>query len=80
MTFRVTIYEHSSLVLDHLSRRNIEKKVVLGILLFAGILSSNVYAAQLKVGVVSVERILTEAPQVDAVNTSMLERFGPQRD
>ena len=56
------------------------KKVVLGILLFAGILSTNVYAAQLKVGVVSVERILTEAPQVDAVNTSMLERFGPQRD
>ena len=56
------------------------KKVVLGILLFAGMLSANVYAAQLKVGVVSVERILTEAPQVDAVNTSMLERFGPQRD
>ena len=34
----------------------------------------------MKIGVVSVERILTEAPQVDAVNTSMLERFGPQRD
>jgi outer membrane protein len=43
-------------------------------------LSANAIAAGLKVGVVSVERILTEAPQVDAVNTSMLERFGPQRD
>lgn len=44
------------------------------------ILSTNVSAAELKIGVVSVERILTEAPQVDAVNSSMLERFGPQRD
>ena len=43
-------------------------------------MSANAIAAGLKVGVVSVERILTEAPQVDAVNTSMLERFGPQRD
>ncbi len=43
-------------------------------------ISANVFAAELKIGVVSVERILTEAPQVDAVNTSMLERFGPQRD
>jgi len=37
-------------------------------------------AADLKIGVVSVERILTEAPQVDAVNTKMLEKFGPKRD
>lgn len=37
-------------------------------------------AADLKIGVVSVERILTEAPQVDAVNTKMLEQFGPKRD
>lgn len=37
-------------------------------------------AAGLKIGVVSVERILTEAPQVDAVNTRMLEKFGPKRD
>jgi len=43
-------------------------------------ISANVFAADVKIGVVSVERILTEAPQVDAVNTSMLERFGPQRD
>ncbi len=56
------------------------KKLVLGFLLLASFISSNVVAAELKIGVVSVEKILTEAPQVDAVNTSMLERFGPQRD
>jgi outer membrane protein len=55
------------------------KKVVLGIML-SGFMSFGVSAADLKIGVVSVERILTEAPQVDAVNTTMLERFGPQRD
>jgi len=49
-------------------------------LLFSGLCSTAVNAADLKIGVVSVERILTEAPQVDKVNTSMLERFGPQRD
>ena len=56
------------------------KKLVVSLMLLAGLVSTNVVAADLKVGVVSVERILTEAPQVDAVNTTMLERFGPQRD
>ncbi len=56
------------------------KKLVLGLILVSGLMSANVFAADVKIGVVSVERILTEAPQVDAVNTSMLERFGPQRD
>ena len=56
------------------------KKLVLGLILLSGFVSANAFSADLKIGVVSVERILTEAPQVDAVNTSMLERFGPQRD
>jgi len=56
------------------------KKLVVSLILLSGFLSVNAIAAGLKIGVVSVERILTEAPQVDAVNTSMLERFGPQRD
>ena len=56
------------------------KKIVVSLIVLAGLVSTNVVAADLKVGVVSVERILTEAPQVDAVNTTMLERFGPQRD
>ncbi len=55
------------------------KKLVLGFLIYS-LLTTGAIAANLKIGVVSVERILTEAPQVDAVNTSMLERFGPQRD
>ncbi len=56
------------------------KKLVVGLIVLSSLVSANVIAAGIKVGVVSVERILTEAPQVDAVNTSMLERFGPQRD
>jgi len=47
------------------------------ILLFA---SANVMAADSpKIGYVSVEKILTEAPQVQAVNDSMLERFGGRK-
>ncbi len=56
------------------------KKLILSLLLVTGLASTNIIAAELKIGVVSVERILTEAPQVNAVNTSMLERFGPERD
>ena len=56
------------------------KKLIVSLLLLTGLLSTAVAAADLKIGVVSVERILSEAPQVDAVNTSMLERFGSQRD
>lgn len=55
------------------------KKILASIALSA-LLTSGVSAADLKIGVVSVERILTEAPQVESVNASMLERFGPQRD
>ncbi len=78
--YQVMICEHFSLVLVHSSKEKKMKKLGLGLLLIAGFASTNVIAADLKIGVVSVERILTEAPQVDAVNTSMLERFGPQRD
>ncbi|MGD8583692.1 MAG: OmpH family outer membrane protein [Gammaproteobacteria bacterium] len=47
------------------------------ILLFA---SSNAIAAgSAKIGYVSVEKILTESPQVEAVNDSMLERFGGRK-
>jgi len=56
------------------------KKLVLSLFLITGLAATNVIAADLKIGVVSVERILSEAPQVESVNASMLERFGPQRD
>jgi outer membrane protein len=47
------------------------------ILMFA---SANAMAASApKIGYVSVEKILTEAPQVKAVNDSMLERFGGRK-
>ena len=46
------------------------KKLVLSFIL-SGLVSTGVIAADLKIGVVNVERILTEAPQVDAVNTSI---------
>lgn len=47
------------------------------ILMFA---TANVMAAGApKIGFVSVEKILTEAPQVKAVNDSMLERFGGRK-
>ena len=47
------------------------------VLLFA---ATNVSAADMpKIGYVSVEKILTEAPQVKAVNDSMLERFGGRK-
>lgn len=42
--------------------------------------SANVMAAgAVKIGFVSVEKILTDAPQVKAVNDSMLERFGGRK-
>jgi outer membrane protein len=56
------------------------KKVAYGFVLMF-LVSSNVIAADnLKIGFVSVEKILTEAPQVDAVNTAMLERFGGKKE
>ena len=56
------------------------KNLVVGLLFITSLFSINVSAADLKIGAVSLERILTEAPQVDAVNTSMIEQFGPKRD
>lgn len=42
--------------------------------------SANAMAASApKIGYVSVEKILTEAPQVQAVNDTMLERFGGRK-
>ena len=56
------------------------KKVVYGFLLMFLVSSSVVAADALKIGFVKVEKILTEAPQVDAVNTAMLERFGGKKE
>lgn len=37
-------------------------------------------AADLKVGVVKVEKILSDAPQVEAINAEMLKRFSGRKD
>ena len=56
------------------------KNVVYGFLLMF-LTFSNVSAGDvIKIGFVSVEKILTEAPQIDAVNTAMLDRFGGKKD
>ena len=55
------------------------KNIALSALLFL-FASANVMAAgSPKIGFVSVEKILTDAPQVEAVNESMLERFGGRK-
>lgn len=45
--------------------------------LFGGM---QVAAAETKIGYVNVEKILSGAPQVEAVNTAMTERFGSKKD
>ena len=44
------------------------------------LLAFSVQAAGLKVGVVKVEKILADAPQVEAVNAEMLKRFSGPKD
>lgn len=56
------------------------KKIVYGFIMILVASSSAVAAENYKIGFVSVEKILTEAPQVGAVNTSMMERFGGKKD
>jgi outer membrane protein len=51
------------------------KSVVLMLLLSANAMA----AGSLKIGYVSVEKILSESPQVEAVNKTMMERFGGRK-
>ncbi|MDH5710127.1 MAG: OmpH family outer membrane protein [Gammaproteobacteria bacterium] len=53
------------------------KKIIIATLLT--LTAANAIAADLKIGFVSVEKLLTEAPQVEAVNTAMLDRFGGKK-
>ncbi len=54
-------------------------KIMTGLILFIAGMQMAI-AAGPKIGFVNVEKILTEAPQVQAVNTAMTERFGGQKD
>jgi len=55
------------------------KTLLNSLILLLFVSASATAAASPKIGYVSVEKILTEAPQVQAVNDSMLERFGGRR-
>ena len=55
------------------------KNLALSALLFVFVSANVMAAGSPKIGFVSVEKILTDAPQVEAVNESMLERFGGRK-
>ncbi len=55
------------------------KKLLLASVLMISVVTTAT-AGNLKIGVVNVQKILTNSPQVEAVNTKMLEEFGPKRD
>ncbi|MDH3343220.1 MAG: OmpH family outer membrane protein [Gammaproteobacteria bacterium] len=54
------------------------KKIIV-VSLFVLAACGNAMAADLKIGFVSVQQLLTQAPQVEAVNTAMIERFGGKK-
>ena len=54
------------------------KKNIVAFLFFLAA-SSNAVAGDLKIGFVSVEKLLTQSPQVEAINTAMIERFGGKK-
>ncbi|MDA3868571.1 MAG: OmpH family outer membrane protein [Gammaproteobacteria bacterium] len=56
------------------------KKIITATLFSLAVCSNAIAASDLKIGYVSVEKLLTQAPQVEAVNTAMIERFGSKKD
>ncbi|MDH5611800.1 MAG: OmpH family outer membrane protein [Gammaproteobacteria bacterium] len=56
------------------------KKIIIATLFLMATCSNAMAASELKIGYVSVEKLLTQAPQVEAVNTAMMERFGGKKD
>lgn len=56
------------------------KKIIVATLFVMTVCSNAIAAGDLKIGYVSVEKLLTQAPQVEAVNTAMIERFGGKKE
>lgn len=56
------------------------KKIIVATLFVMAVCSNAIAAGDLKIGYVSVEKLLTQAPQVEAVNTAMIERFGGKKE
>ena len=55
------------------------KKIIIVTLFVLTACSNAMAASDLKIGFVSVEKLLTQAPQVEAVNAAMIERFGGKK-
>lgn len=55
-------------------------KILYSLAFFVLTASSSFAADNLKIGVVSVEKVLGKAPQVEAINAAMLKRFGGKKD
>lgn len=55
------------------------KKIIIVTLFVMTVCGNAMAASNLKIGFVSVEKLLTQAPQVEAVNTAMMERFGGKK-
>ena len=79
MILQVINYVHSNLVLDHFSKENSVKTVFKLSIFLVFIFTSSVFAADIKIGYVDVEKLLKEAPQVEKINEKMLERFGTKK-
>ncbi|MDT8451749.1 MAG: OmpH family outer membrane protein [Gammaproteobacteria bacterium] len=56
------------------------KKIITAALFTLAVCGNAIAAGDLKIGYVSVERLLAQAPQVEAVNTAMIERFGGKKE
>ena len=55
------------------------KKIIIVTLFIMTACGNAIAASDLKIGFVGVEKLLTQAPQVEAVNTAMMERFGGKK-
>ncbi|MDH5387877.1 MAG: OmpH family outer membrane protein [Gammaproteobacteria bacterium] len=55
------------------------KKIIIVTLFVMTACTNAMAASELKIGFVGVEKLLTQAPQVEAVNTAMMERFGGKK-
>lgn len=53
------------------------KTILFSMLMIA---ATAVHASGPKIGIVLVEKILTEAPQIEAINSEMMKQFGARRD
>ena len=55
------------------------KKIIVVTLFVMAACGNAMAGSDLKIGFVGVEKLLTQAPQVEAVNTAMMERFGGKK-